>query len=205
MSRASNTKPPTSVGSVITSEFASEYAGCERTISVLYSPHGVPFEVIEPWVSSHLAPESALPPLAMIHSTTVVDVPWYLGGNMATGCPGGLEIARQLLPTVWIAAHDEGKEFSGTASKNVWKTEYDIMDAQTKLWEELLEQGQRRKPQILRLDAGETLRIDHLCANKLAEETTQTVKKEEEITGKEDAEDLADASCSPVGKDHEPA
>jgi hypothetical protein len=198
-SRASDTnlKPMmSSIGSVITSTTTkSDLLGgnLEPTISALYSPHGISYDVIEPWVSSHLASEGALPLLAMIHGTTVVDTPWYVHGNMATGCPGGLEISRNLLPTVWIAAHDVESTNGGAPIKSACRTEYDIMEVQTKLWEELLEKGVRRKPQILRLDAGETFRVDVISANKVVEEVTQEVKEEEAV------------SNTPGDEVHEPA
>lgn len=184
MSRASSSiKPPTSTASIITS--TSEYAGCEPTIAVIYSPHGVSYDVLEPWISGHLAPEAALPPVALIHSTTSVNAPWYNGGNIIAGCPGGLELARHLLPTAWIAAHDVDNTAVGGAVKNVWRTEYNMLDVETELWEELMARGVRRKPQIIRLGVGESLRVDQFSANNLADEITQEIKEEEEIDGNE--------------------
>jgi hypothetical protein len=145
----------------------------------------------------------------MIHSTTAVEGPWYLGGNIATGCPGGLDVARQLLPTVWIAAHDKFVN----PGKNIWTTEYDIMDVQTQFWEELLEQREKRKPQILRLEAGDTVRVDGIGASMVVEETTQNAKKkeeeEEEVTAAGKAsgmseEELESLSCAPETKAHDP-
>lgn len=158
--------------------FGTDYE--EKTLSVLYSPHGLAYNVIDSWAKSHLVQEAALPLLAMVHSTTIVDVPWYFGGNMATGCPGGLVIARNLLPTVWIAAHDAGKAVTGFTSSKIWKTEYDIADAQRELWAELEAAGSTRRPEILRIVAGETLRVDDVSASKIGELTTSVLELQPE-------------------------
>ncbi|KAF1987630.1 hypothetical protein K402DRAFT_392441 [Aulographum hederae CBS 113979] len=91
----------------------------ERTLSVLYSPHGIPYAQLAPWASSHLVSASALPLTALIHAFDSVDNPWYLGGNITVGCPGGVEIAEKLMPRVWISAHDEEKEVSGVSVKRI--------------------------------------------------------------------------------------
>ncbi|TID14321.1 hypothetical protein E2P81_ATG09200 [Venturia nashicola] len=97
----------------------------EKTISVLYSPHGAPYSCIHPWATSHLISNSALPLLALIHSFTQVDMPWYMGGNMATGSPGGIEIARNLLPKIWIGAHDERKVVAGMLTRGIERTDFE--------------------------------------------------------------------------------
>jgi hypothetical protein len=198
MSQTSSFKPPTGAASTMTS--TSEYGRCEPTIAVLYSPHGVGYDVIEPWVSGHLAPEAALPPVAMIHSTTSVNTSWYNGGNIIAGSPGGLEIARKLLPTAWIAAHDVDNTYLGGAVKNVWRTEYNILDVEASLWEELIAKGVKRKPQILRLDAGETLRIDTWSANKVVEELVVEVKKDEPAKAHPPSESAVDSQDGVVAE-----
>jgi hypothetical protein len=111
----------------------SPYNNHERTISLVYSPHGVTYEAIKPWASSHLVNEAALPLAALIHSFVQVDIPWYMGGNMASGCPGGLEIAKHLLPKVWIGAHDEKKKVGGFATRNISRKEFDLVDVEQQL------------------------------------------------------------------------
>ncbi|KAK3078939.1 hypothetical protein LTS18_006157 [Coniosporium uncinatum] len=105
----------------------------ERTVSVLYSPHGVPYEHVDPWAVHHLVTESALPLAALIHSFDVVQNPWYLGGNISTGCPGGLQVARNLLPKVWISAHDEDKDVRGLGVQRVTTEKYYVTDVQNLL------------------------------------------------------------------------
>lgn len=36
-----------------------------------------------------------------------------MGGNLATGSPGGIEIAQNLMAKCWISAHDEDKDNTG--------------------------------------------------------------------------------------------
>lgn len=89
----------------------------EKTLSVIYSPHGVSFDTIRPYATSHLVSESALPLTALMHSFDCVDNPWWLGGNISAGSPGGLEIARSLYARAWISAHDADKDNRGWAVK----------------------------------------------------------------------------------------
>lgn len=89
------------------------YNDREKTLSVLYSPHGVPYDLIQPYASSHLVTESALPLTALVHSFDRVENPWYLGGNISAGSPGGLHIARSLYAQTWISAHDADKKNRG--------------------------------------------------------------------------------------------
>ncbi|KAF1970395.1 hypothetical protein BU23DRAFT_538109 [Bimuria novae-zelandiae CBS 107.79] len=91
------------------------YNDREKTLSVIYSPHGVPYELIQPYASSHLVNEAALPLTALIHSFDRVENPWYLGGNISAGSPGGLQIARSLYARAWISAHDADKNNRGVS------------------------------------------------------------------------------------------
>jgi hypothetical protein len=93
------------------------YNDREKTLSVLYSPHGVPYEDIQPYASCHLVNEAALPLTALIHSFDRVENPWYLGGNISAGSPGGLRIARSLYAQTWISAHDADKNNRGFSVK----------------------------------------------------------------------------------------
>jgi hypothetical protein len=60
----------------------------------------------------------------LLHSFDKVQNTWYLGGNINSGSPGGLEIARNLLARCWISAHDEDKENSGIAVLKVVTRKY---------------------------------------------------------------------------------
>ncbi|KAF2758114.1 hypothetical protein EJ05DRAFT_377470 [Pseudovirgaria hyperparasitica] len=101
----------------------------EKTLSVIYSPHGVPYDVIKPYASSHLVEEAALPLNLLIHAFDRVENPWFLGGNIAHGCPGGVNIARNLLCKTWVGAHDADKDKSGISVKTVRIHKYNQDDA----------------------------------------------------------------------------
>ncbi|KAL8719392.1 MAG: hypothetical protein Q9225_003597 [Loekoesia sp. 1 TL-2023] len=85
-----------------------------RTLSLIYSPHGLAYSPhLIPYATSHLVPHAALPLSALIHGFDRVENPWYMGGNVNAGIPGGIEIAKYLMARYWIGAHDEDKENSG--------------------------------------------------------------------------------------------
>ncbi|KAL8685456.1 MAG: hypothetical protein Q9218_007747 [Villophora microphyllina] len=87
-----------------------------KTLSLIYSPHGVAYSPhIQTYATSHLIAHAALPLTALIHGFDRVENPWYMGGNVNAGLPGGVEIAKHLMARTWIGAHDEDKENSGLA------------------------------------------------------------------------------------------
>ncbi|KAG9950669.1 hypothetical protein KCU85_g3414, partial [Aureobasidium melanogenum] len=140
----------------------------EKTISVLYSPHGVAYTAIEPYASSFLAKESALPLTALFHSINTEENPWFMGGIVAAGYPGGAEIVRKLKARYWISAHDEVKDNRGWSVAWIKSSVYSAEEAQQKLDDEtknmaLHQHGKHGKAnhrtQIFRLDVGERLRI----------------------------------------------
>ncbi|MCJ1317278.1 hypothetical protein MMC15_002601 [Xylographa vitiligo] len=89
-----------------------------KTMSVLYSPHGLAYAHVLPYARAHLVPTAALPLTLLLHAFDRVQNVWYLGGNISTGMRGGLELAQSLLARYWIGAHDEDKESSGFSIKN---------------------------------------------------------------------------------------
>lgn len=98
----------------------------ERTLSVVYSPHGVTYPHILPYATSHLVTAAALPLTLLLHSFDRVQNPWYLGGNISAGLPGGLEIAQNLFAKCWISAHDEDKENTGFSVGQVVTRKYSV-------------------------------------------------------------------------------
>jgi hypothetical protein len=141
--------------------FPSPYNNNEKTISILYSPHGLPYHMIKPWASTHLVNEAALPLTALIHSFVQVDMPWYMGGNMAAGSSGGLAIAKNLLPRVWIGAHDEEKKVQGAVAGMIWRKECDIEELKKTLWKrDSANPRQGCHTDVIQLETGKDLRID---------------------------------------------
>ncbi|KAL9055023.1 MAG: hypothetical protein Q9162_003788 [Coniocarpon cinnabarinum] len=117
----------------------------EKTLSILYSPHGVPFKCVEPYASSHLLSASALPLTALFHPFDEVANPWYLGGAISHGSPGGLEIARRLFAKVWVGAHDEEKVNTGVGTRGTRVKKWHIDDVRRLLEEAPREEERRRK------------------------------------------------------------
>ncbi|KAI1806459.1 hypothetical protein F4811DRAFT_569046 [Daldinia bambusicola] len=99
-----------------TTTVASMSTGMIRPISVLFSPHGISYADVAPYVTSHLVAEAALPLTALLHCMDSVSNPWWLGGNISAGVPAGAEIATRLGARVWLSAHDGEKEVRGLAT-----------------------------------------------------------------------------------------
>lgn len=125
----------------------------EKTLSLIYSPHGVPYSLIRPYASSHLVSTAALPLTALLHSFDRVENPWWLGGNVNAGLPGGVEIVQNLMAKYWISAHDEDKDNSGLSVKKVVTRKYNA--------EEVREMVAKRKggTGVVVLDCGEELKV----------------------------------------------
>ena len=47
-----------------------------------------------------------------------------MGGNVAAGLPGGVEIAQNLMARCWVSAHDEDKDNSGVSVLQVKTRKY---------------------------------------------------------------------------------
>lgn len=96
-----------------------------------------------------------------MHSFDCVENPWWLGGNISTGSPGGLHIAKSLYAKAWISAHDADKDNRGWAVKQTRIGQFAVDEVKR-----MLEEGQdnkRRKPtrtDVVSLASGEQHRID---------------------------------------------
>ncbi|MCJ1395036.1 hypothetical protein MMC18_007917 [Xylographa bjoerkii] len=144
-----------SISSAITS--VSTYSPSRpKTISVLYSPHGIAYSNILPYAQSHLVPNAALPLTLLLHAFDRVQNVWYLGGNISTGMQGGLELAQSLLARYWISAHDEDKESSGFSIKNCVTRKHTLEEVRTLV--KGSRRGSRAPIDVMVLDCGaETL------------------------------------------------
>ena len=100
----------------------------QKAVSLIYSPHGVDYSLIRPYASSHLVQSAALPLTLLLHSFDRVNNPWWMGGNVAAGLPGGVEIARNLMARCWVSAHDEDKDNSGISVANVKVRKYNLSE-----------------------------------------------------------------------------
>ena len=80
---------------------------------------------------------AALPLTLLLHSFDRVENPWYLGGNVAAGLPGGIEIAQNLMARCWISAHDEDKDNTGLSVMAVKKRKHTKEEVREMLRREL--------------------------------------------------------------------
>jgi len=107
-------------------------------LSVIYSPHGITYPHLIPYVTSHLVSKAALPLTLLMHAFDRIQNPWYLGGNISAGMPGGLGIAQNLLAKCWVSAHDEDKESSGLSIKKIVTSKYTVEEVRA-----LAEEGRK--------------------------------------------------------------
>ena len=72
-----------------------------------------------------------------------------MGGNIATGVPGGVEIAQNLMAKCWISAHDEEKDSSGLSVMSVKTRKYNTEEAR-----EMLRQQKGNNVDVVSLGVG---------------------------------------------------
>ncbi|GAB0137695.1 hypothetical protein EsDP_00005951 [Epichloe bromicola] len=96
----------------------------DRGVSVIFSPHGIPYRDIEPYATSHLLAEAALPLTVLLHSFDTVSRPWWLGGTLTSGFEDGQEIIAKLGARVWISACDAENNTSGLARRFTRRRRY---------------------------------------------------------------------------------
>ncbi|KAL8860449.1 MAG: hypothetical protein Q9178_003108 [Gyalolechia marmorata] len=100
-----------------------------KTLSVIYSPHGLAYSpYLSQYATTHLVSHAALPLTTLIHGFDRVENPWYMGGNVNAGLPGGVEIAKNLMARCWIGAHDEDKENSGVSVLKIRMRKYSLRE-----------------------------------------------------------------------------
>lgn len=116
---------PASTATFSTSNTSQYHPYEPRPLSLIYSPHGIPYKYLQSYISYHLVPQCALPLTALLHCFDTVQNAWYLGGNICSGFPGGLQIAQNLCARVWVSAHDGEKEVKGIANGKLEVRKYD--------------------------------------------------------------------------------
>ncbi len=109
--------------------------GRPRPVSVLYAPHGLPFNPdLMPYTQNHLVKLGALPLTLLLHAFDHSQNPWYLGGNIMTGAVGGVEIARGLMARCWLSAHDEEKDDRGFSVQKLKTKHLTPEEVRKQLW-----------------------------------------------------------------------
>lgn len=162
--------------SLTTSSFTQQGT---RPISLLFSPHGISYNHVGPWATSHLVSEAALPLTALLHCMDSISNPWWLGGNICSGTLTGAEIANNLGARVWISAHDAEKNVKGFATGLLrtrrWETEEIVEIVSPKFkgnigGDDYTQKGQSRRgspglglgdkgTEVLRLQSGEDVLV----------------------------------------------
>jgi hypothetical protein len=100
----------------------------DRALSVLHVPHGINYNVLKPFITSHLISSASLPLTALLHCFDKVQNPRWLGGNICAGAPSGVKISEELMARVWISAHDGDKVVKGVANKKLRITKFQQKD-----------------------------------------------------------------------------
>ncbi|KUI61383.1 hypothetical protein VP1G_08570 [Cytospora mali] len=107
----------TLIGTALTTISSLGYASAQRTLSVIFSPHGIVFEGnLANYATSHLVNEAALPLTALLHCFDIVNNPWWRGGNVLLGAPTGKEIALKLGAMCWVSCHEAPKDVKSPAT-----------------------------------------------------------------------------------------
>ncbi|KAK0937136.1 hypothetical protein LTR29_011252 [Friedmanniomyces endolithicus] len=107
----------------------------EQPLSVLYTPHGLSLPALQPYLTHHLSRIGALPLTALFHCLNSEENPLFLGGLVARGAPGGVEIAAGSGARYWVGAHDEAKALSGVATRWIRSRGYGLEEVRGMLWE----------------------------------------------------------------------
>lgn len=138
--------PRSSTGSSSVTSGNPVTAGRPRPLSILYSPHGIPFQPdLMPYVKNHLVQRGALPLTVLLHSFHRSTNPWYLGGNITAGTEGGVQIARGLMARCWLSAHDEAKDDQGFSVKKLKTATMSPEEVRRALWQGPEGEEMRRK------------------------------------------------------------
>ncbi|KAF2150872.1 hypothetical protein K461DRAFT_280901 [Myriangium duriaei CBS 260.36] len=137
----------------------------KRPLSVLYAPHGIGIPCITPFMKNHLAPMNALPLTLLFHCINVEQNPWWLGGMVAPGLPGGTALVKTFGAKTWLSAHDEAKDNSGWATALIKSRQYTMDEAQVLLDHDLEKAAEESgnssatSTQLVNLGVGERLTV----------------------------------------------
>ncbi|OWP06984.1 hypothetical protein B2J93_7718 [Marssonina coronariae] len=132
----------------------------ERALSVIHAPHGIAWKALEPYAATHLQPQGALPVTALLHCFDRIQNAWYLGGNICSGLPGGIEVAQRLQAQVWISAHDGEKEIQGLANRNLVVQKFARADVEKEVSPRADPFSRSRRTEAVVLGVGEEMRLE---------------------------------------------
>lgn len=96
----------------------------------------------------------------LIHSLNMESNPWWMGGLISGGAPGGVKLVEEIDVRYWIGAHDEIKDSSGLAVAWISKTRYTAEETTKMLREkEGLGSGRGMGTQVIAMESGERRRF----------------------------------------------
>ncbi|KAH7162976.1 hypothetical protein B0J13DRAFT_25728 [Dactylonectria estremocensis] len=137
----------------------------DRSISVIFSPHGITYQSLESYATTHLVAEAALPLTALLHCFDAVAGPWWLPGSINSGLPDGQKIATALGAKAWVSTHDAGRNtrqgWAGRMAGRMARTRrYRESEVQQELGKAAWD-GDKKAPltEILSLAAGEDVSL----------------------------------------------
>lgn len=102
----------------------------DRGVSVIFSPHGIPYSAVEPYATSHLLAQAVLPLTALLHCFDSVSYPWWSRNTPSKGMGIAQQTASTLGARVCISTHDGNKFVRGLFGdfKSPRRTKYDVDD-----------------------------------------------------------------------------
>ena len=96
----------------------------------------------------------------LFHSINLEKNPWYMGGNVSAGAPGGVALAREARAKNWIGAHDEKKDARGVGTKMLRTHQYDTDEVVKMLQAEQQATGQIWRTKVHVLNQGEEMKFE---------------------------------------------
>jgi hypothetical protein len=111
--------------------------------------------LLKSYLTNHLSTLGALPVLALFHSMTAESNPWFMGGKVALGAPGGVQLAKAVGGVrYWISAHDEEKQNLGLATKWCKSRAYGLEEVSG-----MLAEAAMGETVVMRLGVGEKAKL----------------------------------------------
>jgi hypothetical protein len=99
----------------------------DKTYSILYSPHGLPFSSVEPVIKA-LTETAGHECLAILHNWDHIVLP--LLGDVNLGKEKGNQIVQAIKPKFWFRTHDELKEKEGLVGVILKRTREELDSVQ---------------------------------------------------------------------------
>ncbi|OTA38593.1 hypothetical protein BTJ68_01379 [Hortaea werneckii EXF-2000] len=194
-----------------------------KTLTVLYTPHGISLSALQPYLTHYLEPQQASssnnnnsspsplpsnlknppPPAptfrltALFHCLNTETNPIFLGGTVAHGAPGGIKLAKALHARNWIGTHDEVKVLKGWSTMWIRSTRFGVEESYGESQTDGAGSGHITIPEPQRpsLPKRNTLRGESTKSISEALRLARTREEQETLLGDEELAD--DDGCYP--------